>query len=91
MAASERGRLEPPVVVHLHLELALVGRVPVDADAHGPLEVRGDGHHVLAARDGLQLVVVEAGVQRAVRHVQVRVALQAPHPQDDLPSWLSRK
>ncbi|KAF3831284.1 hypothetical protein GH733_000176 [Mirounga leonina] len=58
---GKRGLLDPAVEVHFHLELALmVGRVPVDADAHGALEVRGDGHHVLAARDGLELVVVEA-------------------------------
>ena len=83
---TERMRLERRVVVDLHLERALeVGRVPVHTDAHGAPEVRGDGDGIGAARGRLQLVLVEAGVQSAVGHVQVRVAPQAAHPEDDLP------
>lgn len=56
----------------------------VDADAHWAPEVRGDGHSVRAAGGRLQLVVVEAGVQAAGRDVQVRIALEAAHPEDYL-------
>ncbi|XP_031210538.1 WD repeat-containing protein 27 isoform X6 [Mastomys coucha] len=61
----------------------MVRRVSINPYPDRSLEVCRYRDHVLAASDRLKLIIVEAWVRSAVRHVQVRIPSQALHPENN--------